>query len=349
VTEKMRERKINGLLIGFSILLIIVPVRYAFSRSEEKESRDVLPDEKFELILKRAPFGPPPPIVADTWTEDTASHKAGEEETKKSIKDFIRLSAITRYAGVPAAGFFNNNDKSSFFLTEGQTVGDYTLEKVLFVSSSVILTKGDQTEEIPLSYAKGQPTNIVPIAGTQFLTGLDFRDQNKKVIRGTEEEPSSEAVPEVPLIAAASGGEKRLSSELIEAATLVEGGQQRLSFRELHRLRVQEKRQKEEEEKKQREEKLLQEKKQAEAKAKDELLAEEAARIEESLHRDSMIEAIKAGEEVEEGFELTVEEAKSLADAGFAIPEEFLSGDPSQNATDKESDESEELEEESDM
>jgi hypothetical protein len=72
----------------------------------------------------------------------------------------------------------------------------------------------------------------------------------------------------------------------------------------------------------------------AEAEAAERKKADEAEAIlvlEEKTrqqHRAQVIEAIKQGYDVAIDFELTPAEAKSLADAGFAIPDEAFKADP---------------------
>ena len=136
--------------------------------------------ERFEAILKRAPFGPPPPVKS-TGGEDAndITEEQVVQDPVQPLSAVVRLNAITRYNGIPAAGFVDKETNASYFLSEGQTIDDYTLDEVLFSKSSIVLIKGGQTEEIVLSFASGQPTNIVPIAGTKFLTALDFRKNSE--------------------------------------------------------------------------------------------------------------------------------------------------------------------------
>lgn len=329
----MHKRSRTGLYIRLAAALAaaasLIPV-CALDDVRGAPTNSVSAYEKFDVILKRSPFGPPPPVVlsAKEIAAAALAQAPVEQEKVTPLTAVVRLNAITRYDGLPAAGFVDKESNASYFLVEGQTIEDYTLDEVSLAKSSIILTKGGQTEEIFLSFASGQPTNIVPIAGTKFLTALDFRKRGEEAPQEVAAEEAAPEVTEVEAAAAPVEGEPRLSPEIVEAATITKDGEQRLSFRELHRLRIQEQRRKQELEKQQEEEKLRKDKELAEAREKQEKLAQAtlnaAIDAAETQCRSRMIEAIKEGQEVDEGFELTVQEAKALADAGFAIPEELL-------------------------
>lgn len=322
----MRKHQRTALYIRLSGALVAVassfPVCATTDANTNTTTNAVSAYERFEAILKRAPFGPPPPVKS-TGGEDAndITEEQVVQDPVQPLSAVVRLNAITRYNGIPAAGFVDKETNASYFLSEGQTIDDYTLDEVLFSKSSIVLIKGGQTEEIVLSFASGQPTNIVPIAGTKFLTALDFRKNSESdSLEATEVEEKPQGTDPTSEVESGSG----VSPEIVEAATDTKDGEQKLSFRELHRLRIQEQRRKEELEKQQEEEKILKDKEISESLEKEKKLAEAALAAAEALHRSRMIEAIKAGLEVDEGFELTVEEAKALAEDGFAIPDELL-------------------------
>ena len=293
------------------------------------------PFGKFDAILERAPFGPlpPPAETAEELAARLAAEAAAKQEPITPLSDLVRLSAITRFNGSPAAGLVDKKSNRAFFMAEGQTVGDYTLELVSFENGSVLLSKGGQTEEIALSYAHGQPTNIVQVEGTPFLTGLDIRKNTTGTARvEADANAVEEAQPPTPATATESSDAGAFPPEMIEAATFIDAsGERRISFRELHRLRVQENRKKAELDKLRREAKRQREKELAAEVEKQDKLDEAAVLAAERLRRAKIITALKEGYDVEVDFELSVEEAKSLAEAGFEIPAEVLDTDNEEN------------------
>lgn len=291
-------------------------------------------NDKLQAILDRAPFGPLPPTKPSEAERAAALVQADDEEdTRPRLSESVRLSAMTRFNGVPAAGLIDLTSGRSFFLIEGQTLGGFKLEEVSFENSSVILTKDNQTEPIYLAFAAGQPTNLVTRTNGNTLSVLNQQAQTPLA----SPNPTQEAPDEPPLT---SGQRADHSPDLIAAATIIEpDGSARISFRELHRLRVEESREKAEREKAERETRAKLEREQREKKAEEETkaaeIAEQAETAAENLRRKQTIQAIKAGYDVELNFELTPAEAKELAEAGFDIPvEDPIVNEQEEHATD---------------
>ncbi len=291
--------------------------------------------DKYQMILDRAPFGqlPKNPSAEALATALAQAAQNQPPEERPRLSDTISLNAMSRFRGIPAAGFLDKQSGKSFFLTEGQTLGDFTLETVSFETSSVMLKKGNQTDPIYLSYASGQATNLTLNADSNYLSVLNVRTPDGQTSRDVLSET------EIPFdtVEHDLGEEKEalaaFTPKAIAAATIIDdNGEARLSFRELHRLRVQQSKEKAEQERREMEARAKVEQERATLQAKEEAdQAEIAAKFQvatETLHRRKIIQAIKAGEVVEIDFELTAKEAKELAVAGFEIsPEEIKSAE----------------------
>lgn len=274
-------------------------------------------------ILNRAPFGatPPPPPSPAELAQLAALTNAPPPVAAESLAKQFRLTALTSFQGTPAAGFIHLPSNRSFLLLQGQSLAGYTLESVNFRTSTARLSTDGLAEDIPLQFASGQPTNTVQYP-THTLPPLEESVPTTQPTAPTPMAAMPAPAPPVAPPALASG----LTAEEQSAATQVDpvSGESRISFRELHRIRLQQKREKAEAERLQREaeqqSRELAEKQKAAAAELFRSLEEQ----QQKQHRAEVIEAIKEGRDVHLDFELTPSEAKALAEAGFAIPEEVL-------------------------
>ncbi len=308
--------------------------------SNASEAKPNASFDKYRMILNRAPFGRLPQTPTDDELAVALEKAALDQQVAPPprLSDTISLHAISRFRGIPAAGLLDKLSGKSFFLTEGQTLGDFTLEAVSVKTSSVVLSKGDQMESISMSFASGQPTNLTQNADSSYLSVLDVRKQSSLPAESTlsESNPTDDSaaarttdVNETP---------PTFSAEDLAAATTVDAsGETRISFRELHRLRVQQSKEKAEQERSQMEARVKAEREQAAAKAREDAeQAELSAKVQaaaEALHRRQVIQAIKEGYDVAVDFELTAKEAKELAAAGFAISSEEITSAETGDAT----------------
>ena len=316
-----------GARAGFlACLAFAVLSAYPASAAESATNR-------YDAIIGRAPFGraprqPTPEEIAAALALQTPP----PAENAEKLADTIKLNALTSFRGVPAAGFIDTGERRSFLLLEGQTLGGFTLESVDFRRASARLSRNGVAEDIAMSFAAGQPTNLVTHPTHVLPPESPSAVAPAAAVSKAEAEPAAGGAPPAaatPPIAVDSA----LAPEAIAAATVVDAsGETRISFRELHRLRVQQMREKADQERRERD--ALSSAAKAEAEAAERKKADEAEAIlalEEKTrqqHRAKVIEAIKQGYDVAIDFELTPAEAKSLADAGFAIPEEALKAEP---------------------
>lgn len=315
----------------FAVLLVSAA---AFCASAET----VHPIERYEVILDRLPFGAPPP-TAGTGAEGgvdlpgskgtepghSADPASGEQLPEPPP---VRLQAITRFGNVPAAGFVEIASGRSFLMREGENVNGYTLIEVAPEVGSVVLAKGTNEWCVSISYANGQPTNIVASARAPYLTA-NALPRKDRAVEPVPEEPSLTDVAEVE----PSSNRNSQSAEeaaLVEQAMVVgPDGKKRLSYSKLNRLRTEAARKRAEAIRAEAEakERALREKQQAqEALVKERAELEAAAQKaekerEEAEARADIVAAIAAGEDVDVEIELTDEEAESLSEAGFEVEE----------------------------
>ena len=119
--------------------------------------------DRYQCIVDRAPFGP---IYREddpqfNSTPDPTTVQEPVDEGPK-LSDIIKLSAITVYGGIPAAGFTDSTDNKSYYLYQGKSAGDFTLVEVYANTKSILLRKGTQEEMI--SMTQNTPTEA-PVPG----------------------------------------------------------------------------------------------------------------------------------------------------------------------------------------
>ena len=117
--------------------------------------------DRYRVIVDRAPFGPIYKEGAPGFEENTTNTPEPPVDEGPKLSDIIKLSAITVYGGMPAAGFTESTENKSFYLYQGKSAGDYTLVEVRAATKSIVLRKGDKEEEI---FVGGTPSAAAPAA-----------------------------------------------------------------------------------------------------------------------------------------------------------------------------------------
>ncbi len=310
----------------------------------------------YDVILDRAPFGPPPPTAgagADAGADGAAAGAAAEPAAPPAPPppSPVRLSSVARYDGVPSAGLVELSSGRSFVLRPGEGYGPYRLVDALPEDGAVVVAQGTNEWFVTLAWAKGQATNLVPSAREPYLT--TFRpgapgggEKARAEIAGNEAEAAraegAQDAGKGDRADAGTGAQSgrrsagRIASgllteeeeaELLRLATVTDpDGTTHVSFRELNRLRVEARRRKAEEARAEAlaaAEALRAERAReaAERKAAEEEAAAEKAEAEKA-RRAAVVAALAQGYDVEVDFELTEEEAAQLKEAGFDVPEE---------------------------
>ncbi|MGN0844840.1 MAG: hypothetical protein ACI4QT_06430 [Kiritimatiellia bacterium] len=134
-------------------VLFLIPL-FAFSATSEAVSLHVaeMTPDRYEPILERHPFGPPPPATGNEEGGKEAG-AAEEGETAAIIPeglDKVKVTLLSRFHGNPAVGFTDGTDGRSYYLLEGQTFEDFTCEEVHFAEQTVTLRRSGVSAELPL-------------------------------------------------------------------------------------------------------------------------------------------------------------------------------------------------------
>lgn len=291
---------------------------------------DTIP-ERYNVIISRAPFGTVK-YEADKGTNSqlTVEQLRLQEELAKEAELLgknIKLTAITTYQGVPAAGIIEQNTRRTYYLTKGQSILGYTLTDI--GENSILLETTNAIANIAMSYAPGQPAEITVHPTSGRLSALNiFSDEvsatNSVMVKAQSTENGSskanadglelsDEVRKAVIIKDADGTERKLSDEVRKAVTIKDAdGTERISFRELHKLRMEERNRKLEEEKLAREEKAL---------------AEQRAREEEKLKQEELQRIIEAEEQLIDAEAAVVEQASQELLPDMSIPptnEEYI-------------------------
>ncbi len=117
--------------------------------------------DRFQIIIDRQPFGAIP--VAPQPTPGATDPDPMPVDEGPPLQETIKLQMLTRYGGVPAAGFSDAESGRSFYLFEGQSIDEYTLLEADVALGVVRLRKGAREVELSLAGA-GSATSGAPAA-----------------------------------------------------------------------------------------------------------------------------------------------------------------------------------------
>ncbi|MBQ3811154.1 MAG: hypothetical protein II839_10095 [Kiritimatiellae bacterium] len=119
-----------------------------------------LPRERYDIISKKAPFGPPPPTQEELdeaerrRLEELEKNKPPEPEPPADIipegLDKIKITLLSRFRGVPAVGFVDGTDNRSYYLMEGQEFEGIACEAVDLAHGTATLARNGRSAELPL-------------------------------------------------------------------------------------------------------------------------------------------------------------------------------------------------------
>lgn len=129
-----------------------------------------MPFSHYQSILDRGPFGPPPappPKPVERIELDIV------EEPPYIIPpglDTIKVTLLSRFNGIPAAGFTDEASNTPYYLLEGQSFDEFNLVKVDLKKASIRLRRGTYETELPL-WINPATTNQADVATFGMLSG----------------------------------------------------------------------------------------------------------------------------------------------------------------------------------
>jgi len=330
--QKLRNSAIARFLILSSTLA-------AFATSVEDDFF------RYQTIIDKNIFGRAPTILVSDAENFNFLDTAEETGEVVNLAGLVRLVALSKFQGVPAAGLVEIRTGRTAYLLEGQSMGDFTLEAVSYQNSSVVISKGKFTNEVVMTYGRGQASDLTATDDSPYLSVLNVR--NKNISGGTKDDgdspdvtpdellyaemfstnaPAAVAAAAAPapatVVAPATGAAQFTAAEIAAATIVDENGESRISYRMLQEIRVQRERERVEAERREQEARLAAERARREQLAKEEADRAAAAKAAaDAQSRRAAIEALKTGDEtVVINFELTNAEKRELAQAGFDIP-----------------------------
>jgi len=325
--------------------LALLAALAATARGEGAAAHGLPAIDRYDVILSRTPFGAPPPTTGDAaGAAGGAGAGADAPAPEPPPPCPVVLRSVSSFGGTPAAGLVDTASGRSFLLRRGESVGGYRLLDIDAALGAVVLAQGTNEFFVPLSYASGQPTNLVPAARAPYLTVFRPAAPAAPVpvaepvaaapAAGGATAPAADSAPARRSRRAAARVTDEEEAELVRRATVTDpDGSTHVSFRELNRLRIE---LRERKAAAAREAALAEENERlaaARAEADRRRAAEEAERKAseeaEKRRRAAVVEALARGYDVEVDFELTADEAATLREAGFAVPDAALDDDAS--------------------
>ena len=157
------RHKVRMALAGaFTILLPFAPA--------SAQMLGTVPFSRYEPILERGIFGPPPPPPA-TNTVDSVSDASQEQEVyviPPGLEN-VKVTLISRFRGIPAAGFTDGESNTPYYLMVGQS-NDFELVSVDFPSQTIRLRRGAFEADLPL-WVNPTTTNQADLASFGMPAG----------------------------------------------------------------------------------------------------------------------------------------------------------------------------------
>jgi hypothetical protein len=116
--------------------------------------------DRYQVILEKAPFGPPPPKGPTQEELDAAAAAAAAQEVVPEPEppayaippglDKVKVTLLSRYRGTKAVGFLDGESGKPYFLFEGQEFDGFQCRAIDLENQLVTLAKAGLEAELPL-------------------------------------------------------------------------------------------------------------------------------------------------------------------------------------------------------
>ncbi len=110
--------------------------------------------DRYQVILDKAPFGPPPPKAPPPDVSATNSVPEPPEPPPTYIippgLDKVKVTLLSRYRGTKAVGFMDGESGKPYFLFEGQEFDGFECRAIDLEHRMVTLAKSGLEAELPL-------------------------------------------------------------------------------------------------------------------------------------------------------------------------------------------------------
>ncbi|NLB69455.1 MAG: hypothetical protein GX804_07210 [Lentisphaerae bacterium] len=184
----INKRKIFSIRLEIISVMAVVFLFATFASA----FNDKVGFERFTPILERNIFGPPPPVVQTNAVDDIKLTELEDLDIIPPGFENVRVTLISRFNGIPAAGFNDQGSQTSYYLLEGQKFEDFELLHVDLEKAMIRLKRQDFEMELPLWINPattnqadvttfGMPAGSQPQVGAPVVTAV--RDSRSRIPR----------------------------------------------------------------------------------------------------------------------------------------------------------------------
>ncbi len=126
--------------------------------------------ERYNAIIKEDPFNNLPPVEQLPPPEPPPEPEQPEIFVIPPGLDTIKVTLLSRYNGIPAAGFSDQQTQASYYLLEGQKFEEFELLDVDLEKAVITLKRGGYEMELPL-WINPATTNKADVATFGMAAG----------------------------------------------------------------------------------------------------------------------------------------------------------------------------------
>jgi hypothetical protein len=125
---------------------------------------------RYQVIVDSEPFGKAPPRGDSGADGDAGAAAAAAEPAGPGLAETTRLSVVSMFGGTPAAGFTDTTTGKTYYLLQGESLGEFTVLAVDALAGSARIRKGQQEETLTLTSVTGTAASGSPPAVSAAVT-----------------------------------------------------------------------------------------------------------------------------------------------------------------------------------